>query len=170
MPSDKETENFDLIEKRPARYILLKPLTLRNSDKIISANDSPVEIGFFGLHGLPLEKSLQTKTHRTIGQNLLKIPSFKVKIEGFNGKSWTELLQVPSAYITDLTQGLKVSKFIENEVFNKVPLGGHCLLNVSNELLEAGNYSEIRVNVTANDKSAWSLSGVLLQSFLLKKD
>lgn len=171
MPSDKETDNFDLLEKRPAKYILMKPLTLRNDDKILNATDFPVEIGFLGLHGLPLEKSLQTRSHRAINPtNFLKVPSFKIKIEASNGNSWVDLLQINSACITDLSYGLKISRFIENSVFNNAPLGGSCVINISNEILESGFFNEIRVQILPNDLTDWILSGILLQTFVLKKE
>jgi len=167
---DKETDNFEITEKRPAKYILLKPITLRNEDKVLSANDYPVEIGFFGLHGLSLDGVLKRNRTQTKQHQGVQVQNLNIKVEVQTNDKWVEVGQVSSVNLTQFNGKLSAALIKQDAVFGKLPVNATSTLNFTHDALELGIVKNLRVNLAADKSSEWILCGVLAQAVVLSSE
>ena len=158
---DKETQNFELVEKRPAKFVVLKPITLRNEGKLLSAKDYPVEIGFFGVHGFVLKRENTLQNSDEIEGTSSQSVNIDLKVEVKVGGKWKELQTISTVSLNKQTQNLPG--------LDAVPLSTAANVNISHEELENGLAKELRVVISSSAKE-WNIFSLNIQPVILSKN
>jgi len=153
LADDKETENFELVEKKPAKYIILKPLALRGEGSSVSAKDHPAEISFFGIHGFALLEDqlidgLNTCCYEE-GTDKEYI-DINLKVETESENEWISVCEINQMRVTGKTAKFDLSSedFLEN-IKNNQPL---------------------RITISTPPTFDWKITSLNIQSFKLQEN
>ena len=159
--TERETGTFELLEKRQAKYVVLKPTRLRNEGKLLNARDHPVEISFFGLQGLSCSQSTLGSSYspKTLVESENISVNVSLSLEAQIDGKWVPLSNISQVKITNLSFGLGVKSLSEIPQLKKVPLTANATLTVSHEALEKNQVSQLRFS-SSTQKSDWNISAV----------